>query len=66
MQKGSADISAIIAGQSVKIELKVVRDHTRPEQVTYKQQVEKAGGIYLLIHTFDESYQWYTTKYPEK
>jgi len=66
MQKGSADISATIAGQSVKIEIKVGRDRIRPEQEIYKQQVEKAGGIYLLIHTFDEFYQWYTSKYPEK
>ena len=64
MQKGSADISATIAGQSVKIEIKVGRDRIRPEQESYKQQVEKAGGIYLLIHTFDEFYQWYTSKYP--
>jgi hypothetical protein len=66
MQKGSADISATITGQSVKIEIKVGRDHIRPEQETYKQQVEKAGGIYLLIHTFDEFYQWYTSKNHEK
>jgi len=66
MQKGSADISATIAGQSVKIEIKVGRDRIRPEQEIYKQQVEKAGGIYLLIHTFDDFYQWYTSKYPEK
>jgi hypothetical protein len=66
MQKGSADISATIAGQSVKIEIKVGRDRIRPEQEIYQQQVEKAGGIYLMIHTFDEFYQWYTSKYPEK
>ena len=66
MQKGSADISATIAGQSIKIEIKVGRDHIHPEQVIYKQQVEKAGGIYLLIHTFDEFYQWYTSKFPAK
>jgi hypothetical protein len=66
MQKGSADISATIAGQSVKIEIKVGRDQIRPEQEIYQQQVEKAGGIYLMIHTFDEFYQWYTSKYPEK
>jgi len=65
MQKGSADISATIAGQSVKIEIKVGHDRIRPEQEIYKQQVEKAGGIYLLIHTFDEFYQWYTSKNPE-
>ena len=66
MQKGSADISATITGQSVKIEIKVDRDRIRPEQEIYKYQVEKAGGIYLLIHTFDEFYQWYTSKYHEK
>ena len=65
MQKGSADISATIAGRSVKIEIKVGRDRIRPEQEIYQQQVEKAGGIYLLIHTFDEFYDWYMSKYPD-
>ena len=66
MQKGSADISATIAGRSVKIEIKVGRDRIRPEQEIYKLQVEKAGGIYLLIHTFDQFYEWYKSKYPDR
>ncbi len=64
MQKGSADISATIARHSIKIEIKVGRDHIRPKQEIYQQQIEKAGVIYLLIHTFDEFYDWYMSKYP--
>ncbi len=59
MQKGSADISATIAGRSVKIEVKIGRDRQSEHQALYQQQVESAGGFYLLVRSFDEFYSWY-------
>lgn len=63
---GSADISATIklksnptVGISVKIEIKVGRDIQSDRQKKYQQQVEQAGGIYLLIHSFSEFYSWW-------
>jgi hypothetical protein len=58
MQRGSADISATIKGKSVKIEIKVGKDRIRPEQEIYRDQVERAGGTYLLIGDFDTFYEW--------
>lgn len=58
-RKGTADIDAIIAGRSVKIEIKIGKDRISPDQVKEKIRVEKAGGIYLIIHTMDEFYQWF-------
>ena len=51
--RGSADISATINGRSVKIEVKQ-KDKQSPAQVAYQQAIEKAGGLYWLVRTFDE------------
>jgi hypothetical protein len=59
MQAGTADISATIAGRSVKVEIKVGRDKQSHKQKEFQKQVEQAGGIYLLIHSFDEFFSWY-------
>jgi hypothetical protein len=59
MQVGTADISATIKGRSVKIEVKVGRDRQRPKQTEYQKQIEAAGGIYLLVKSFDQFYSWY-------
>jgi hypothetical protein len=53
MQKGSADLSAIIFGRSVKIEIKM-KDKQSPDQKAYQQQVESAGGLYWICHSMDE------------
>lgn len=57
-QKGTADISAIIRGHSVKIEVKM-KDRQSPDQKAYQEQVEKAGGVYWLCHSFDEFLGFY-------
>jgi hypothetical protein len=57
--RGSADISATIAGRSVKIEVKVGRDIQRPDQVRYQLEIEKAGGIYFIATSFQQFCEWY-------
>ena len=57
-QKGSADVSAIIKnkdgiGVSVKIEIKM-KDRQSEAQRQYQRQVERAGGQYWLVRSFDE------------
>lgn len=64
MQPGSADLAATIKnkdgiGISVKIEIKIKRDLQSPLQKKYQQQVEAAGGIYLIIKSFDEFLNYY-------
>jgi hypothetical protein len=53
-RKGMADITAVVNGRHVSIEVKTGRDKPRPEQMKVKQQVEDAGGIYIFVHSFDE------------
>jgi hypothetical protein len=58
---GTADISATIKGLSVKIEIKIGADRQSQAQKDYEQAILKAGGIYIIVKTFDEFIQWYDT-----
>lgn len=51
--KGSADISAVIKGRAVKIEVKM-KDKQSLHQIKYQQDIENAGGQYWLVHDFEE------------
>lgn len=52
-QKGTADISATIKGRSVKIEVKI-KDKQSQDQKNYQLSVERAGGEYWLVRSFEE------------
>jgi len=57
---GTADISATIAGKSVKIEVKIGPDRQSDVQRRYQQAIERAGGIYVIAKTFQGFWDWYT------
>ena len=57
--RGSADISSVINGKSVKIEVKVGKDRQSSAQKDYQAKIEKAGGVYVIARTFDGFYEWY-------
>jgi hypothetical protein len=57
--KGTADISATIKGRSVKIEIKYGKDRQSEYQKQYEEAVTSAGGIYKIIHTFDEFIEFF-------
>lgn len=57
--KGSADISATIRGRSVKIEVKVGNDVQSPAQKKYQDDIERAGGVYLIARDFDSFVEWF-------
>ena len=57
---GTADISSIINGKSVKIEIKIGADRQSKAQKDYQTATEKAGGIYLITKSFDEFMIQYT------
>ena len=56
---GTADISATIAGKSVKIEVKIGRDRQSQAQKQYQQLIEAAGGIYIIASSFAQFHDWY-------
>jgi hypothetical protein len=49
---GTADISAIWNGLSLKIEVKIGMDKLSPQQITYGEHIERAGGIYLVARSY--------------
>ncbi len=57
--KGTADISATIRGRSVKIEIKYGKDRQSDVQKEYQAAIERAGGVYIIVRTFDEFVEWY-------
>lgn len=57
--RGSADISATIRGRSVKIEVKIGRDHQSEAQRQYQAAIEAAGGLYFIAKNFTEFLSWY-------
>ena len=56
---GTADISSIINGLSIKIEIKIGADKQSQAQKIYQQATENSGGIYLITKTFDEFMEQY-------
>lgn len=57
--KGTADISSTIRGRSVKIEIKYGKDVQSQVQKEYQASVERAGGVYIIVRSFDEFVVWY-------
>lgn len=56
---GTADISATIAGKSVKIEVKIGPDRQSKAQRIYQADIERSGGMYFIAKSFDSFYSWY-------
>ena len=59
--KGSADISAVIKGRAVKIEIKYGKDKQSADQKAYQQAIENAGGVYVIVKDFDSFIEWFNT-----
>lgn len=56
---GTADISSIILGKSVKIEVKIGKDRQSADQKKYEQATIKAGGLYWIVKDFDMFIDYY-------
>lgn len=61
--KGSADISATIAGRSVKIEIKIGADRQSEAQKRYQAAIERAGGFYVIAKDFTRFIEWYDANF---
>ncbi len=57
--RGSSDISAVVSGKTIKIEIKIGKDRQSEHQKRYQEQVEKAGGLYWLVKSYDEFIEKY-------
>lgn len=59
--KGTADVSAIINGVSIRIEIKHGKDRQSNFQKEYQRSVEASGGVYLIVRSFQEFFKWYNS-----
>ena len=59
VRKGIGDVMAVIDGKTVMIEIKVGRDKLSPAQIKTQSDVERSGGIYWQIRTFDQFMTFY-------
>ncbi len=64
-KNGTADISATIAGKSVKVEVKHGSDRQSKVQKQYQKEVEQAGGIYMIARSFEQFHQWYNQTFSD-
>jgi hypothetical protein len=63
-QKGISDIIACLYGPShigrfVAIEIKNTGDRQSPDQIRNQEEVENAGGVYLIIEKLSDFTDWY-------
>ena len=57
--KGVADIICTIYGLKADVEIKFSKgDKQRDTQKEYQTRVEKAGGTYVIIKSFESFYEW--------
>ncbi|MBR6018096.1 MAG: hypothetical protein IK073_05700 [Paludibacteraceae bacterium] len=58
-RRGLADISAVINGRAVQLEIKAGKDKPRSDQMQVQAEVQAAGGIYEFVHNFTEYIELY-------
>lgn len=51
---GSPDIVAVIGGKYVALEIKDIKGKLNDNQIKFKADLEKAGGIYVTIRSVDD------------
>ena len=51
---GSPDIICVVKGQYVGIEVKAPKGKQNPNQIQFQQDLERAGGRYILAYSLDD------------
>ena len=57
--KGFSDVHGIMNGRAIYIETKQANESHLKSQKEFKQWVEKGGGIYITLRSFEELLKWY-------
>lgn len=64
-KRGAADLHAIINGQHASIEIKWGKDRLSADQKKTAQQVQSAGGVYVVVKDYDTFWLWFEQFAPE-
>lgn len=62
-RKGSSDMKLVIQGQYIACEIKFGRDTQKVDQKKYQADVERNGGVYIIVKTFEDFLIWYVGRY---
>lgn len=62
-RKGTADMSITYAGLNVKVEVKYNKDRQSKDQAKYQQDIENAGGVYIIVKSFQDYLVWFSGKH---
>ena len=54
VKKGLADITCVVHGYAVYIEVKTGRDYQKEDQKAFQEEVENAGGYYWIVTSWDQ------------
>lgn len=52
-KRGMADITAVINGKHISVEVKIGKDKPRESQIEVKREIEQAGGVYMFVNSYD-------------
>ena len=63
--KGTADLHAVINGRHVSIEIKWGKDRLSADQRKAAQQIQAAGGLYLVVKEYDTFWTWFEQYAPD-
>ena len=56
---GTSDIHAVVKGMAIKIEIKAGKDRQSEAQRRYQESIERNGGVYMIVRTFEDFLNWY-------
>lgn len=59
-KKGTADIHCVLKGKHISIEIKSKSTHDTisDDQIKERTRIERAGGVYIVIGTIEEFFEW--------
>jgi hypothetical protein len=59
--KGTSDLKAVLYGRMIAIEIKWGNDRQSQAQKDYQAMIERAGGQYWIVKTFEDFYDKFKT-----
>jgi len=62
-RKGSSDMKLLIQGKPIYCEIKFGKDTQKADQKKYQADVERNGGVYIIVKTFEDFLVWYVKQY---
>lgn len=60
-KKGVSDVTGVLSGKPLNIEIKIGKDRQSPEQKQVQKDIEAAGGYYFIAKNLPDTYDYITT-----